>query len=203
MKRSLSTLFFFMLIVLIAATTGFTQEPEHEEHAEPVSHDAHEQPGEESEHGEHDGEHLGLRNEIVLFLGATDEPGHSTEPTWGFEYIYEFSHRWGIGGFFDYAGGSLRNAVIGVPIVYTPGGRWLVTAAPGMEYHNRRGGSVEHQKADEHGETDENEKHFLFRVGAGYSIAIAEHYSMTPAVYLDFVKGERVWVYGLNFAYKF
>ena len=192
--------FLFSIVFALALPA---QETEHPENGEAQATDEAADHSEATEQQEHGAEHLGLRNEIVFFIGVTDEPGHPTEFTWGLEYIYEFAHRWGIGGFIDHAGGSLRNVVVGVPIAYNPGGRWLVMAAPGIEYHNGRGDSVDDHETDGHGETDENEKHFLFRVGAGYSIAIAEHYSMAPTVYLDFVKGEKVWVYGLNFAYKF
>ena len=192
-----------LVAILLFTVPGLAQEAEETDHHVAPLDEPTAEHVDEAEHQEHETEHLGFRNEIVVFLGATDESGHPTEFTSGLEYIYEFAHRWGVGGFIDYAGGSLRNMVVGLPVVYYPGGRWLLTAAPGIEFHNGRGESVEDHKADAHGETDENERHFLFRVGAGYSIAIAEHYSMAPTVYLDFVKGEKVWVYGLNFAYKF
>lgn len=192
-----------LVAIFVFASPGLTQEPgDPEDHAASLDEPNAEHVG-EAEHQEHGAKHLGLRNEIVVFVGATDEPGHPTEFTSGLEYIYEIAHRWGIGAFFDYAGGSLRNSVLGVPVVYNPGGHWLLTAAPGIEFHNGRGDSVEGHKSETQSETDENEKHFLFRLGVGYNISLGEHYSLAPAVYLDLVKGEKVWVYGLNFAYKF
>ena len=188
-----------LAIVLFFTLPGSAQETGHGEHAQAPEAETVQ---EHSSSAEHD-EHAEFKNELVLFLGATDESGHPSEFTWGLEYIYEISHRWGIGAFVDYAGGSLRNAAIGVPFVYNPGGQWFLMAAPGIEYHNGRGDSVEGHKAEAHGETDENEKYFLFRLGVSYSVPIGEHYSVLPAVYLDLVKGEEVWVYGLNFAYKF
>ncbi len=57
--------------------------------------------------------------------------------------------------------------------------------------------------AQETGDTDEDETHFLLRVGVGYDIILAPRYSVVPNVNLDFVKGEKVWVYGVNLTYKF
>lgn len=187
--------------VLLAATFSLpAQQTEHGEHADTAVAEENSDHSKASDHSKHDREWI--QNEISLFLGATNEPGHSTEFTWGLEYVREISHHWGIGVLFDYAGG-LRNAVIGVPVYYLPGGRWKLMAAPCIEFHRGRSTSEEHTKADAHGETDENEKHFLFRVSIGYDIILAPRYSLVPAVGLDFVKGERVWVYGFNFAYKF
>jgi hypothetical protein len=106
-----------------------------------------------------------------------------------------------VGGLIDYAGGGLRNTVLAVPVYWHPGGGWKLIAAPGVEFHNGRGGG-EHAKSEGgHGEADEDETYFLFRIGAGYHIHLGEHWGLVPAVDLDFVDGEQVWVYGVGVAY--
>ena len=44
---------------------------------------------------------------------------------------------------------------------------------------------------------------FVFRIGVGYDIHIGESFGIMPAINLDFVNNEEVWVYGLNFTYGF
>ena len=49
--------------------------------------------------GEHEGEHSShhardFKNEVALFMGATDEHGHDSEFTWGLDYKRRFAERW-------------------------------------------------------------------------------------------------------------
>jgi hypothetical protein len=48
---------------------------------------------------------------------------------------------------------------------------------------------------------DEDETYFVFRLGAGWNFPVSQHYAITPQINLDLVEGERIWVYGLAFAY--
>lgn len=137
-------------------------------------------------------------NEVAVFLGATDEPGHDPEFTWGLDYKRRIAERWAVGALFDHVGGELRNSLIAPSITWWPDlGDFELLAAAGVEFHDGRGG------AGEHGERDEDETHFVIRIGSGYNLRIGERYGVIPNVNLDFVDGERVWVYGLNFTYGF
>ncbi len=143
------------------------------------------QHGEAPEHAEEaEQEHRGRphhRNEIALFLGATDESGHDTELTLGLEYARTVAERWAIGGLIDYAGGELRNLVVGVPIFWHPGRGWKMFAAPGVELHRGRDGESLHSaQSGEQGEADEDETHFLVRLGAAYAFHLGERYGIEP-----------------------
>jgi len=130
-------------------------------------------------------------NEIAVFFGETDEPGHDPQFTLGVEYERRLSQRWGVGALVDYAGGGLRNTVVAVPVFWHPGERWILLAAPGVEAHDGRGD-------DGHGGVDEDETFFVFRLGTVYLIPLAGSWKLAPAVNLDLVDGEKVWVYGAN-----
>lgn len=139
-----------------------------------------------------------FQHEISLFLGFTDEEGHSAEGTIGFEYAYTLYPRWAVGGLIDYAGGDVRNLVLGAPVYFRPGRGWVLLAAPGVEFHNGWGGETAG-----HGEADEDETDFLFRVGVMYKFRISERFSILPTLDVDFVGGDTAYVYGANFAFEF
>lgn len=148
-------------------------------------------------------------NEAAIFLGGTDEHGHPTEFTWGVDYKRRVAQRWGIGGIFDYAGGSLRNAILASSVTWWPVGKLSLMAAPGIEFHRGRaatsgcgcGHSLKSGDLDQADEIDEDAEYFVFRVGAGWDFHLGTNYGIQPQVNLDFVEGETVWIYGLNFTF--
>lgn len=111
-----------------------------------------------------------------------------------------------MGGLFEYTDG-LRNTIFAVPFYWHPGGSWKLIAAPGVEFHNGRGEAVTPHKSEGgeegHGEADEDETYFLFRIGVAYDIHLGGSWGLAPAVDLDFVEGERVLVYGVSLTYGF
>ena len=88
-----------------------------------------------------------------------------------------------------------------MPIYWHPGGGWKLIAAPGVEYHEGRGYVVTPHKNEGHDEVDEDETYFLFRLGVAYDIHLAGNWGLAPAVNLDLVDGEKVWVYGASITY--
>ena len=173
---------------------------EHETHGEAASHEEH------SSH--HDRSHI--KNEFALFLGATDEHGHDTQFTWGFDYKRRIAdRRMALGAFFDHAGGDLRNTVLGGLFVWWPVGNLELYAGPGVEFHNGRNqdggtGDEGHEfksEGGEHGGADPNETYFVVRVGVGWDFHVGSSYGIVPTVAVDFVDGEEVWVYGLAATY--
>ena len=181
---------FGLIIILVIATALWSfpsaAEEEHSEHAE--LHD---------DSGHH------LKNGLALFLGVTNEPGHGNEGTWGLEYGYALSPRWGVGGLIDYAGGGQRNLVVAPLVYWKPfGGGFTLLAAPGVEYHSGRGEGEHHLKSD-HAASDGDETYFLLRLGVTYWFHVGSRYGIGPAVNLDLVNGHEVWVYGVNFEVRF
>ncbi len=165
--------------------------------AESAQHGEAREPEAEGEHTHGGRPHH--RNELALLLGATDESGHDAELTLGLEYSRAVADRWAVGGLVDYAGGELRNLVVGVPVFWRPGGGWKLFAAPGVEIHQGRDGeSLVSVRSGEPGGADEDETHFLVRFGAAYVFHLGERYGVEPSVAIDLVDGEDVWVAGLN-----
>ncbi len=191
-----------LLLVLLAAPT-FAQDEEPAEHTE----DAVETATEAAEHGEkgtHD-ENAYEPNEISGFVGLTDEKGHDPEFTLGLDYERRLSLHWGVGGLIDYAGGDLRNTLFAVPVFWHPTRDWKIIAAPGIEFHSGRGSTAHGEggtgkSEGSQGEADEDETYFLFRLGTTYHFHLTENWDVAPALFIDFVNGERVWVYGLGFS---
>ena len=199
--------------VLLVVFQVQAQETEDQEHGAPAENEAREEAhAEETEHDEHSEKHGGRHwhtNDVGVFLGATAEHGHETELTWGLEYRRLIARHWGIGVLFDYAGGELRDAILAPSLTWLPVGRLQILAAPGIEFHRGRGstegcGCAPHTKSedpDQIGLADEDETYFVFRLGAGWNFPVGQSYGITPQINLDLVEGEKIWVYGVAFAY--
>jgi hypothetical protein len=119
------------------------------------------------------------------------------------EYTRVVAHRWVVGGVVEYAGGDLRNTVVIVFGAWAPWKGLELFAGPGVEHHEGRSPGDDHLKSGGQGASDEDATYFVFRVGAGWHVHLAHRVGLVPAIYLDLVEGERVWVYGLNFTYWF
>ena len=185
---------FILMVVIVLVAFPVMAEEGHTEHADHAD-------GAES-HG--DSEHH-FKNAFALFLGATNEHGHGTEPTWGLEYGRALTPHWTVGGLLDYAGGGQRNIVIAPMVVWKPiaGGGFVLLAAPGIEYHNGRGTVEHHFSKAETAAEDKDETYFVLRLGTAYYFHLGSRFGIGPAVNVDFVDGNEVWVYGVNFEVMF
>lgn len=191
-SRAHAAMFILVLVIALAAFPVMAEEG----HAEHAQHS-----GEAESHGEggHD-----FKNAFALFLGATNEHGHGTEPTWGLEYARIIHPHWSVGGLIDYAGGAQRNLVIAPAVFWFPFGEGLVLmAAPGVEYHNGRGEVDHHFLKASAAEVDEDQTYFVMRFGVAYIFHVGSRYGIAPTVNLDLVDGHQVWVYGVNFEVLF
>lgn len=193
MRRSSRLSVVFLLICIVAWSLPATAEEEHS------AEDHH------AEAAEHHGSGHDFKNGLALFLGATNEPGHGTEFTIGGEYARHVAHHWSVGGLVDWAAGDQRNLVVAPAVWWKPfGPGFFLLAAPGVEWHNGRGGTVEHHSKAEGGhEIDEDETMFVMRLGVGYAIDVGHRYAVVPSVNLDLVDGHEVWVYGVAFEVLF
>jgi len=192
-----------LLMLALVAAPAVAVENDDEQDAPKVVHGDLAEDAETVEHeGEQSSHHVrDFKNEVAVFLGGTDEPGHGTELTWGFDYKRRITDRWAVGAFLDYAGGEQRNAVIAPMVAFWPGlGKLQLLAGAGVEYHQGRDGGGR-QKSGEGDGTDEDATYFLLRLGVGYDIHLGESFGIVPVVNLDFVNNERVWVYGLAVTY--
>ena len=192
-----------LLMLALVAVPAVAVEDDDENHSPKAEHGDVAEDAETVKHeGEHSSHHVrDFKNEVAVFLGATDEPGHGTELTWGLDYKRRIAERWAVGVLFDYAGGEQRNAVLAPMVAYWPGlGNLQLMAAAGVEFHQGRDGDG-HQKSGEDGGSNEDATYFLFRLGIGYDIHLGESFGLVPNLNLDFVNNEKVWVYGLAVTY--
>jgi hypothetical protein len=119
------------LFVLASTPIALAEEPDDAHHDDSAGHAADHHAGRE---------HM---NEVAIFLGMTDEKGHDNEFTWGLDYKRRLAERWAVGGLVDFAGGELRNAIVAASVSYWPGlGNLQLLAAPGVEFHEGRGGGA-------------------------------------------------------------
>ena len=128
----------------------------------------------EGEDGAEEGFH---KNHMSLFLGSTQE-GSEESFTIGLDYEYRIRKHLGIGAFADYAGGDIRSTAFGVPLGVHPTVDWILFAGPGLDHH-------------------EGENDFLVRIGTMYHFEVGK-WTIAPALNLDIVDGDELWVYGVN-----
>ncbi|MCW8985141.1 MAG: autotransporter outer membrane beta-barrel domain-containing protein [Thermoanaerobaculales bacterium] len=193
MRRNPLLIVFAHLSILLAASFGMAQEAGHEEPGDSVDH----------------GGRSHYLNEFAIFLGGATENGHSTQLTWGLDYKRRVADRWAVGLLFNYASGSLRNAIVATSVSWSPVGKLSLMAAPGIAFHQGSGarwacgcgGTLPGEEPGEPELIDEDARYFVFRLGVGWDFQIGKSSGIQPQVNLDLVDGEKVWVYGVNFTF--
>ena len=202
-----------LVSVLCHGAPATAQHTEHSEetaaHATEAQHEEQAEGGAQEDHGEKHGDRPHHKNDLGIFLGLTDEHDHALEPTLGIVYRHLVGRRVAVGALFDYAGGKLRNSILAASLTWLPFGRLQLTAAPGVEFHRGRGQTVDcgcgatskSEGPEQTGLFDEDATYFVFRLGAGWHFPIGQIYGVSPNINVDFVDGERVWVYGVNFTF--
>jgi hypothetical protein len=193
MSRSAQLTVFALFSILLGTSPGLAQEAQPREFGESEGHA--ERPY-----------HL---NEFAIFLGASDDDVHPSEPTLGAAYRHRIARRLAVGALFDYAGGDQRNAIFAASVTWFPIGRLQLMAAPGVEIHRGQGATVccgcggvpEIDDPLQARQIDEDAKYFVFRLGAGWHFPVGQIYGILPNINLDYVDGEEVLVYGVNFTF--
>lgn len=198
-----------LLSILISNSPSVAQDTGHE------AQDAASAPRVQAPSANHEargGEHGGRnqpKSEFGIFLGATADSGHTNQFSWGFNYKHRIAQRWAVGGLFDYASGSLRNATVAASLTWRPVGTFGLMAAPGIKVHEGRGsswgcGCGSDSERDEPGEQpmiDPNDSYFVLRFGASWDFRTGKGYGIRPQVSLDLFNGETMWIYGVDFTY--
>jgi hypothetical protein len=121
------------------------------------------------------------RHKFEVGVAVTHTEHDETAFTLAASYGYRVSPALSIGVLGEYAFDPLDLWVVGVPVRYFTGQRWVLTAMPGVEIH--------------HSHTES-----LFRLGVGYEIE-KEGYTVTPEVNFDWVNDEVSIVAGVMFGF--
>jgi hypothetical protein len=148
------------------------------------------------------------KNALAVFLGGTHAEDQ-TQGTIGLEYARHLASRVGLVLAFEYAGGDLREYILGAGVAVNPVGGLVFTVGADLE---RR--PVEEEHGEEHGGEPEvevasteagggKESLFVFRLGVTYEIELGERWHLAPQFNLDFVDGETVEVFGASVGFSF
>lgn len=138
------------------------------------------------------------RHHFAVLAGGS----HNTEKngaTMGADYEYRFHHRLGVLASLEYAGGDFREDVYILTAAWHPWKGLRLLAGPGFDR--------ELERKEETGRLPETEHHSkyrgLFRTGASWEFHLKEHFTIGPEIAVDILKGEKVFVYGINFGWGF
>jgi hypothetical protein len=134
----------------------------------------------EQEATEHEQEHEGS-NEIAISLGVVHE-GRENDAAAGLEYERRFSESFGAGLLIERSWGDHSATVYALPLIRHID-RWKLFAALGIE--------------DSHGHSEN-----MVRIGAGYELPAGSG-KVTPALAVDFVGGETIYVLSVSLGFSF
>jgi hypothetical protein len=142
---------------------------------------------------DHESNHHHDKNHLALFLGASSNLEHShTAFTLGLDYEYRFAEKFGTGLLAEYIFEDQAEVLLGVPIVWHPVQNLKIMAAPLVAFSILKvipDGTQLHLELG-------------LRLGTAYDFHFKNN-SIGPAINLDFIDGNTVLVYGLNFGVGF
>ncbi len=139
------------------------------------------------EGGEHAHEE-GFKHDLALFVGVTDDRGEEAFAL-GTEYGYRVVSWFDVGGLIDVSFGDERATLIAAATYFRPTRRLILILATGVERFEKT--------AQREGRTE-----FALRIGVAWEFEITERFYLAPALKLDFVDNEEIWVGGVNFGFK-
>ncbi len=139
-----------------------------------------------------------------LFLGATTIDSE-TDFSYGLEYEYKFSHKWGAG--FTWENTEDAHAGAGVEVMlasvyFHPTEHLRLGLGFGQEEVGAVSAPAEHhiQSGDAHGHPSHEED--LYRISASYAIPLG-NFEIEPTIAADFVDDETSTVVGVAIVYPF
>lgn len=158
-----------------------------------------------AQHGGHsarEAEEIHRHHFAVLAAGS-----HNTKKdgsTIGADYEYRFNHPLGVLASFEYVGGDFREEVFALTAAWHPWKGLRLIAGPGFDRELRRAEEV-HQAGSGHAVAVEHpgRHRALFRTGAAWEFHWKEHLTFGPEIAVDILKGEKVFVYGINVGWGF
>ena len=128
---------------------------------------------------------------------------HNTEKngfTAGGDYEFRFVRQFGVMATGEYVGGGFREDLFALTAVVHPWHGLKLQAGPGFEHELNR-----HEVAGEAGSEvlHHEATRKLLRIGGGYDIEVGKHMTIGPDIAVDFLKGEKVFVYGITIGLGF
>lgn len=138
------------------------------------------------------------KHHVAVLAGGSHNP-EKDGATVGADYEYRFHRRLGALASFEYVGGDFREDLFAFTAAWHPWKGLRLIAGPGFDREPKSHGEPAHA---EPAEAHRNVRG-LFRTGASYEFHIKEHFTVGPEIAVDSLKGEKVFVYGINFGWGF
>jgi hypothetical protein len=164
-------------LLILALTSSCAVVPDPAPHAV-----AQPSPAREDHHAEGAEGHGKGTQALNGFFGGSAEIGDLDGLTFGLDYEYRLSHKWGVGGFVEAVSGLGRSFAFGAQAYWHVVGELVLVAGPGLERH---GDSWEP----------------IARVGAFHEFPLGGGWVLSPGVFYDLTPGEDLLIYGINLGY--
>jgi len=148
--------------------------------------------------GQHGEEQAPHRHHLAFLAGGS----HNTRKdggTVGADYEFRFARRLGALATFEYVGGEFREDLFAFTASWHPWRGLRLVAGPGFDRELRKHEPLH----DAHGPETHQKYRGLFRFGGGYDFHLAGGFTVGPDLAVDILKGEKVFVYGLNIGWGF
>lgn len=135
----------------------------------------------------------------VAFLAGGSHNTKKDGDTFGADYEYRFARRFGVLTTYEHVGGDFREDLMAFTAAWHPWKGLRLAAGPGFDREPR-----ESEHPHEHAAaTDGKHARGLFRVGGGYDFHLPHGFTIGPDLAVDILKGEKVFVYGVNIGFGF
>lgn len=137
------------------------------------------------------------RHHLALLLGGS----HNTEKngsTAGGDYEFRFTRAFGVIATGEYVGGGFREDVFAFTPAVHPWRGLKLLAGAGFDRELAR-----HDAARAGEDAHDKNVRALFRFGGGYDFHLGRGFTAGPDFAIDFLKGEKVLVYGINIGFGF
>ncbi|GIU77496.1 MAG: hypothetical protein KatS3mg005_0734 [Bryobacteraceae bacterium] len=143
------------------------------------------------------------RHHFAVLAGGS----HNTKKdgsTIGADYEYRFNHPLGVLASFEYVGGDFREDVFAFTAAWHPWKGLRLIAGPGFDRELKHPEETHHTD-NAHAAAPEHHGRYraLFRTGAAWEFHWKEHVTFGPEIAVDVLKGEKVFVYGINIGWGF
>ncbi|MCS7042796.1 MAG: hypothetical protein NZR01_08390 [Bryobacteraceae bacterium] len=135
----------------------------------------------------------------VAFLGGGSHNTKKDGDTFGADYEYRFANRVGLLTTYEHVGGDFREDLVAFTAAWHPWKGLRLVAGPGFDREPR-----EMEAGHEHAAAEAGKRfRGLFRVGGGYDFHLPHGFTIGPDFAMDILRGEKVFVYGINIGFGF
>jgi hypothetical protein len=141
----------------------------------------------------------GRHRHHVAFLAGGSHNTKKDGDTFGVDYAYGFVNRVGLLIAYEHVGGDFREDLMAFTAAWHPWKGLRLVAGPGFDREARESEALPEQAPVSGGKRTQG----LLRVGGGYDIQLPHGFSIGPDLAVDILRGEKVFLYGVNIGFGF